>query len=218
MTSPSPDEPAASNGRRRSARVASGGVTKPFRFSNPTGEQSDQEFRPKAKRKAPNESNGVSTLAADSRRSGRLTAKPKVTFDEVADYNATPITKEERAAWKGWVEMESEPASATSLHLLKHADHPKAFFNVILRDIGVQGIKVQDLLSLDEEMTAHLPYKPHMLATEISDISRKPIYGLILLFEFYEDDPDSQEADCPKNVWFANQVRTELGCMMMLTP
>lgn len=33
----------------------------------------------------------------------------------------------------------------------------QAFFNVILRDLGVEGIKVQELFALDEGMMAHLP-------------------------------------------------------------
>lgn len=35
----------------------------------------------------------------------------------------------------------------------------------------------------------------------------KPIYGLIFLFRWREDDPDKQEAICPERLWFANQVR-----------
>lgn len=34
----------------------------------------------------------------------------------------------------------------------------------------------------------------------------KPIYGLIFLFRWREDDPDKQEAICPERLWFANQV------------
>ena len=35
---------------------------------------------------------------------------------------------------------------------LVHADQPQAFFNVMLRDFGVKGLKVQEVVSLDDEM------------------------------------------------------------------
>lgn len=34
----------------------------------------------------------------------------------------------------------------------------------------------------------------------------QPIYGLIFLFRWQEDDSDKQEASCPEGLWFANQV------------
>ncbi len=34
----------------------------------------------------------------------------------------------------------------------------QAFFNVMLREFGVDGIKVQEVVGLDEELLAFLPY------------------------------------------------------------
>lgn len=34
----------------------------------------------------------------------------------------------------------------------------------------------------------------------------KPVYGLIFLFRWREDDPEKQEPSCPEGIWFANQV------------
>jgi ubiquitin carboxyl-terminal hydrolase L5 len=68
----------------------------------------------------------------------------------------------------------------------------QAFFNVMLREAGVKGVKIQELFSIDEEMIAFLP---------------EPVYGLIFLFQFDEDSNDDQEPVCPDDVWFANQVR-----------
>ena len=34
----------------------------------------------------------------------------------------------------------------------------QAFFNAILKNFGVEGVKVQEVVSLDEEMLAFLPY------------------------------------------------------------
>ena len=34
----------------------------------------------------------------------------------------------------------------------------KAFFNVMLHEFGVEGVKVQEVFGLDEELLAMLPY------------------------------------------------------------
>lgn len=81
----------------------------------------------------------------------------------------------ERQKWNGFCELESEPA----------------IFNVMLREFGVKGVKVQEVVSLDDELMAFL---------------NKPVYGLIFLFRWREDDPDKQEASCPEGLWFANQT------------
>lgn len=39
--------------------------------------------------------------------------------------------------------------------------------------------------------------------------SSRPVYGLIFLFKWREDDPLKQEQSCPEEVWFANQVQIE---------
>lgn len=33
----------------------------------------------------------------------------------------------------------------------------QAFFNVMLKEIGVRGVKIQEVVSLDEDMMAFLP-------------------------------------------------------------
>lgn len=86
-----------------------------------------------------------------------------------------PATAKEKETWNGFCELESEPA----------------LFNVMLREFGVKGVKVQEVVSLEEEMMAFL---------------NKPVFGLIFLFRWREDDPDKQEASCPEGLWFANQT------------
>ncbi|KAK5172973.1 uncharacterized protein LTR77_003095 [Saxophila tyrrhenica] len=83
----------------------------------------------------------------------------------------------DRATWPGWVEMESEPA----------------FFNVMLNEMGVQGVKVQEVYGLDEEMLAILP---------------QPVHALIFLFRYRDVDETESEkgTECPEHVWFANQI------------
>ncbi|PYH63915.1 ubiquitin C-terminal hydrolase 37 [Aspergillus vadensis CBS 113365] len=108
----------------------------------------------------------------------RLGTQPTATVGdgiECLDGYYSPASKFEQDSWNGFCELDSEPA----------------IFNVMLREFGVKGIKIQEVLSLDEEMMAFL---------------NKPIYGLIFLFRWREDDPDKQEASCPEGLWFANQT------------
>ncbi|KAI9373227.1 ubiquitin carboxyl-terminal hydrolase [Aspergillus egyptiacus] len=103
----------------------------------------------------------------------RLNA-PTENTDQTSDpYRST--SGEEKGSWNGFCELESEPA----------------LFNVMLREFGVAGVKVQEVVSLDDELLACL---------------NKPVYGLIFLFRWREDDPDKQEASCPEGLWFANQT------------
>jgi ubiquitin carboxyl-terminal hydrolase L5 len=78
----------------------------------------------------------------------------------------------------------------------------------MLREFGVDGIKVQEVVGLDEELLAFLPYVSNTLDVLLPWLTplSKPVYGLIFLFQFQDDDPTKQEATCPDHVWFANQV------------
>lgn len=49
-------------------------------------------------------------------------------------------TPEEKKNWNGFCEIESEPA----------------LFDVMLREFGVKGVKVQEVVSLDDEMMTFL--------------------------------------------------------------
>ncbi|KAJ5639839.1 uncharacterized protein N7484_007701 [Penicillium longicatenatum] len=101
----------------------------------------------------------------------RLTDLSEDNRDEICQ----PATQPQKDSWNGFCEIESEPA----------------LFNVMLREFGVKGVKVQEVVSLEEEMMAFL---------------NKPIYGLIFLFRWREDDTDRQEISCPDGLWFANQT------------
>jgi ubiquitin carboxyl-terminal hydrolase L5 len=92
-----------------------------------------------------------------------------------------PATNEDKANWKGWIEIESEPA----------------VFNVMLKEFGVQGIKVQEIYSLEDYFLALLP---------------QPVYGLVFLFQYQDTDAGQQENPCPAHVWFANQVNGTNAC------
>ncbi|KAM0710158.1 hypothetical protein Q7P35_002520 [Cladosporium inversicolor] len=85
------------------------------------------------------------------------------------------ITPPDRDTWPGWVEMESEPA----------------FFNAMLKDMGVRGVKTSEVWSLDGNDLAILP---------------QPVHALIFLFRYRETDKDDLVTECPANVWYAEQV------------
>ncbi|QIX00292.1 hypothetical protein AMS68_005809 [Peltaster fructicola] len=77
--------------------------------------------------------------------------------------------------WSGWVELESEPA----------------YFNALLGEIGVQGVKVQEILGLDEELVALIP---------------QPCHALIFLFKYIGSDRDESDDEQPDDIWFARQI------------
>lgn len=100
-----------------------------------------------------------------------------------------------------------ELPSTVSAHVAK-SDDQKAFFNVMLRDFGVKEVRVQEVVSLDHEMLASLPYDQLSLFSLCSKVLRsQPVYGLVFLFKWRAEDPDKQEQTCPEGIWFANQVR-----------
>jgi ubiquitin carboxyl-terminal hydrolase L5 len=98
---------------------------------------------------------------------------PIYTQDFEPPYRAA--TMEEKDCWQGFCEIESEPA----------------IFNLMLREWGVKGVKIQELFGLDCDSLAMLP---------------QPVYGLIFLFQYGEEDAGDQDETCPSHVWFANQV------------
>lgn len=106
-------------------------------------------------------------MAPKRKAIAKSTAKDTATKDALAP--------PDRNTWPGWVEMESEPA----------------FFNVMLQEMGVRGVKIQEVWDLDDEMLAFLP---------------KPVHALIFLFRYQETDQDDLETECPDHIWYAEQV------------
>ncbi|KAK7193228.1 ubiquitin carboxyl-terminal hydrolase, family 1 [Paraphaeosphaeria sporulosa] len=103
--------------------------------------------------------------------------EPSPRFPSPSNVPAISVDKE---TWQGYCEIESDPA----------------YFSVILRDIGIQGVDVQELLTVDQEQLSYLA----------------PVYGLVLLFRHREFDQHNQEGACPDNVWFANQMPGQNSC------
>lgn len=94
----------------------------------------------------------------------------------------------------------------------------------MLRDFGVKGVKVQEVVSLDDEMLMFLQYVINLLISELPVTilamtnagCSKPVYGLIFLFRWKEDDAYKQEQSCPEGLWFANQVSRLHHCSAII--
>jgi ubiquitin carboxyl-terminal hydrolase L5 len=72
-----------------------------------------------------------------------------------------------------------------------------AYFSAILRDAGVQGVTVREVFAMTPDLLDMLP---------------QPIYGLVLLFRYREFGNERQATDCPRDVWFANQLPAQNSC------
>ncbi|KAG6277492.1 hypothetical protein E4U48_001036 [Claviceps purpurea] len=87
------------------------------------------------------------------------------------------LTAQDIEEWQGWGEVESEPA----------------FFNAILRDLGVKRVQVQELFTMDQ--------------TSLDAVS-KPVFGLVFLFQYGPaDEEEEQLLESNTQLWFANQAR-----------
>ena len=71
----------------------------------------------------------------------------------------TPI--DDSSSWNGFCEVESEPVSTlpkqTCFSHLALTSFT-AFFNVMLKNFGVSGVKVQEIVSLEKEILSDLPF------------------------------------------------------------
>ncbi|EUC40933.1 hypothetical protein COCMIDRAFT_107513 [Bipolaris oryzae ATCC 44560] len=103
----------------------------------------------------------------------------KPVFPSPPDMPATTFDKE---TWQGFCEIESEPAC----------------FSVILREMGVEGVTVREVFSMDQQF--------------IRESIPQPIYGFILLFHYRQFGNENQQNECSDSVWFANQLPAQDSC------
>jgi ubiquitin carboxyl-terminal hydrolase L5 len=101
-----------------------------------------------------------------------------IRFPSSADY---PATQHDKETWQGFCDIESDPA----------------YFSVILRELGVEGVTVREVFALTPDLLEMLP---------------QPIYGLILCFRYREFGNDDRPTECPGDVWFANQLPAQNSC------
>lgn len=64
----------------------------------------------------------------------------------------------------------------------------------MLREMGVQDVKVQEVFSVDEDYVATLP---------------QPVYGFIFLYQYFAENYENDEVVDARDLWFANQVRSQ---------
>lgn len=103
----------------------------------------------------------------------------KQAFPSPPDMPATTLDKE---TWQGFCDIESEPAC----------------FSVILREMGVEGVTVREVFSMDQDF--------------IRENVPQPIYGFILLFHYRQFGNEGQGNECSNKVWFANQLPAQNSC------
>ena len=68
---------------------------------------------------------------------------------------------------------------------------------------------MNEVVSLDDEILAELPSVLRGISPDHSyadSNDSQPVYGLIFLYKWREDNLQNQVAQCPTSVWFANQV------------
>jgi ubiquitin carboxyl-terminal hydrolase L5 len=86
----------------------------------------------------------------------------------------TALNIDTTTSWKGWAELENDPE----------------IFSTLLREWGVSGIQVNEVVPLDSLFT----------------VPAKFVYGLIFLSRWVADESDNEVTESPSGVWFANQV------------
>ncbi|ERF71399.1 hypothetical protein EPUS_07427 [Endocarpon pusillum Z07020] len=102
--------------------------------------------------------------ASETNRDTSMQASP--------DATGTP----DKATWQGWAEIENDPI----------------VFNVMLREWGVRGIQVNEVVPLDA----------------VFDSSPSSTFGLIFLSRYSTNNKEEQDIAIPQGLWFANQTST----------
>ncbi|KAI1349239.1 ubiquitin carboxyl-terminal hydrolase [Xylaria sp. FL0043] len=113
------------------------------------------------------------------KRKAAEAARERIVPEEVATLQEQVFAHmdlDERKEYRGWVELESEPA----------------FFNAMLQDLGAKTLKVQEVFALDDAALADLP-KPVCGLIFLYEWTN-------------EDESNEARQDCPEHLWFGNQT------------
>ncbi|TRX90520.1 hypothetical protein FHL15_008493 [Xylaria flabelliformis] len=92
-----------------------------------------------------NQAKTITTKAARPKRSAADAARERMVPEEVAILQEEVFARmdiDERKEYRGWVELESEPA----------------FFNAMLQDLDAKTLTVQEVVALDKTILAELPH------------------------------------------------------------
>ncbi|GAW17848.1 hypothetical protein ANO14919_073150 [Xylariales sp. No.14919] len=163
-----PGDVPITNRTRRSARIKK----VPMKYDVEHVIPSQKPHQPKNK--------ATSTATSDRpKRKAAEAARQRISRDEVSSLHEKTFARmdiDERKEYRGWVEVESEPA----------------FFNAMLQDLNAKSLKVEELFSLDDVTLAGLPQPVRGL--------------IFLFELIHDDEPDEERQPCPKNLWFGNQT------------
>lgn len=97
--------------------------------------------------KPPQQIKAIVAMSEPRRNPKRKACEPanevnqRINSDELLNEALAPLSQEDIEEWEGWIELESEPA----------------FFTIILRDLGVQNVKAQEIFTIDQDSLSHLP-------------------------------------------------------------
>ncbi|KAI0453933.1 cysteine proteinase [Xylaria acuta] len=127
----------------------------------------------------PNQAKTTTTRADRPKRRAAEAAQEQMVPEEVATLQEQIFARmdiNERKEYRGWVELESEPA----------------FFNAMLQDLNAKTLMVQEVVALDKTILAELPTPVYGL--------------IFLYEWTNEDESNEARQVCPANLWFGNQT------------
>lgn len=141
------------------------------------------------------------TCEASENQSKRGSAEPRVEYaSKRKKHSHTISTNGDTALSDEEASEDAEPKdniTRNSWQGFCEIESEPAFFSAILQDMGVQDIIVREIFSMTPEYLETLP---------------RPIYGLILLYQYRKQDSfDLSESDF-SHVWFANQLPAQNSC------
>ncbi|ETS85517.1 hypothetical protein PFICI_03542 [Pestalotiopsis fici W106-1] len=125
----------------------------------------------------------VKPTAASSRPKRKASSAAQKSFTSKEDLDlvnealCAPMVSEELRSYKGWVELESDPA----------------FFQAMLHEIGAPDLKITELFSTDAESIAALSKPIYGLI-------------FLFPYENQSEQGGEERHDCPDGLWFANQT------------
>ncbi|KAI1428956.1 ubiquitin carboxyl-terminal hydrolase [Xylaria sp. FL1777] len=153
----------------------SNGVRRSVRPKKAPSKYDEEYIIPSVK---PSQSETTARAERPKRRAAEA-AREQIVSEPVASLQEEIFARMDIDEWKeyrGWVELESEPA----------------FFNAMLQDLDAKSLKVQEVFALDETTLADLPKPVYGL--------------IFLYEWTNEDESNAARQDCPKNLWFGNQT------------
>ncbi len=124
----------------------------------------------------------------------------------------SPAIHDDKRNWKGFCELESEPVRTFNIVRLLFMDESdyvsRPSLTYCSKTLVFAALKYMRSYPLNKiPLIPCRKYADHHLFHDRPDrSSRRPVYGLIFLSRWREDNPVKQEQSCPEGVWFANQV------------